>query len=115
MPPLLAHALRTSLALIRDDGARRAALHARIAQFRAGAKDLRWPLLPSITAIQPLVVGDSNSTLALAAALAAQGIWVPAIRPPTVSAGTARLRVSLSAAHTGADVDALLAALAAAQ
>ena len=111
-PPLLAHALRTSLALIRDDGARRAALHARIAQFRAGAKDLRWPLLPSITAIQPLVVGDSNSTLALAAALAAQGIWVPAIRPPTVPAGTARLRVSLSAAHTDADVDALLAALA---
>jgi 8-amino-7-oxononanoate synthase len=111
-PPLLAQALRAALTLIRDDHARRAALHARIAQFRAGAAALPWSLLPSQTAIQPLVVGDSGNAMALSDALWAQGIWVPAIRPPTVPAGTARLRVSLSAAHTEADVEALLRALA---
>jgi 8-amino-7-oxononanoate synthase len=111
-PPLLAQALRAALTLIRDDHARRAALQARIAQFRAGAAALPWSLLPSQTAIQPLVVGDSGKAMALSDALLAQGIWVPAIRPPTVPAGTARLRVSLSAAHTEADVDALLRALA---
>ena len=114
MPPLQAEALRVALGLIRDDDARRVALHAHIARFRAGAAMLPWTLLPSTTAIQPLVVGDSDAAVALGAALAAQGIWVPAIRPPTVPAGTARLRVSLSAAHTPGDVDALLAALAAA-
>jgi len=113
-PPLLAEALRTSLALIAGDDARRAGLHARIAQFRAGAARLPWPLLPSVTAIQPLIVGDSRNAMALSASLQAQGIWVPAIRPPTVPAGTARLRVSLSAAHTEADVDALLRGLGAA-
>jgi 8-amino-7-oxononanoate synthase len=111
-PPLLAQALRAALALIRDDHARRADLHARIAQFRAGATALPWSLLPSETAIQPLLVGDSRAAVALTDALLAQGLWVPAIRPPTVPAGTARLRVSLSAAHTAADVDALLRALA---
>ncbi|MEP7329075.1 MAG: 8-amino-7-oxononanoate synthase [Betaproteobacteria bacterium] len=113
-PPLLAQALRASLTLIRDDHTRRAALHARIAQFRAGAADLPWMLLPSMTAIQPLVVGDSNAAVALSTALGAQGLWVPAIRPPTVPLGTARLRVSLSAAHAPADVHALLTALVAA-
>ena len=111
-PPLLAQALRAALTLIRDDHARRAALQARIAQFRAGAAALPWPLLPSQTAIQPLVVGDSSNAMALSDALLAQGIWVPAIRPPTVPADTARLRVSLSSAHAAADVDALLRALA---
>ena len=114
MPPLLAQARRVALGLIRDDHARRATLHSHIARFRAGAAALRWTLLPSQTAIQPLVVGEPSAALALSAALAAQGIWVPAIRPPTVPAGTARLRVSLSAAHSPGDVDALLAALAAA-
>ncbi|MEO6564501.1 MAG: 8-amino-7-oxononanoate synthase [Casimicrobiaceae bacterium] len=114
MPPLQAQALRVALAIIRDDHARRGVLGAHIARFRAGAATLPWTLLPSTTAIQPLVVGDSDAAVALGLALAAQGIWVPAIRPPTVPAGTARLRVSLSAAHTANDVDALLAALVAA-
>ena len=110
-PALLACALRASLALIRDDGARRARLHARIAQFRAGATALPFTLLPSRTAIQPLVVGDSTTALTLADALWERGLWVPAIRPPTVPMGTARLRVSLSAAHSEDDVECLLAAL----
>ena len=97
---------------MRDDAPRRARLHARIAQFRAGAAALPWTLLASPTAIQPIVVGANAAALSLAAALESRGLWVPAIRPPTVPAGTARLRVSLSAAHTADDVETLLAALA---
>ena len=75
------------------------------------AADLPWTLLPSSTPIQPLIVGDVSTALAVSDALLARGILVPAIRPPTVPAGTARLRVSLSAAHSPEDVDALTAAL----
>ena len=100
-----------AVALIREGRARRDHLAALVARFRDGARALRWPLLPSQTAIQPLVVGDSDAAVALSGALAERGILVPAIRPPTVPAGTARLRISLSAAHRADDVDALLAAL----
>jgi 8-amino-7-oxononanoate synthase len=111
-PPLLAHAARASLAIIRDDGARRARLHASIARFRDGARALPWTLADSSTAIQPLIVGDSAAAVALSARLADRGYFVPAIRPPTVPHGTARLRVSLSAAHERRDIDGLLEALA---
>lgn len=111
-PPLLAEALRASLAVIRDEPARRAHLFAMIERFRAGAASLPFDLASSSTAIQPLLCGDSARAVALSARLAERGFFVPAIRPPTVPAGTARLRVSLSAAHTAADVDALLGALA---
>jgi 8-amino-7-oxononanoate synthase len=70
--------------------------------------------MPSHIAIQPLVIGDNAAALTVMAALREQGIWVPAIRPPTVPAGTARLRIALSAAHQAEDVDALLSALRAA-
>lgn len=110
-PALLSCALLESLAIMRDDGARRARLFASIARLRAGARGLPWTLLPSGTAIQPLVIGAVHATLALSAALWEQGIYVPAIRPPTVPEGTARLRISLSAAHTADDIDALLQAL----
>ena len=112
-PPLLAEALRAALAIVRADDARRQRLHANIARFRAGAATLPWRVPASDTAIQPVVVGASAAAVALAGRLAERGFWVPAIRPPTVPANTARLRVSLSAAHAPADVDALLAALAA--
>ena len=113
-PPALAHALSAALAIVRDDAPRRQRLMARVAQFRAGAKALPWALLPSPTAIQPLVVGSNDAALALSDALRAHGLLVPAIRPPTVPQGTARLRISLSAAHTSDDVDMLLRALHAA-
>ena len=70
------------------------------------------PLLAFATPIQPLMVGDAAGALRLSAALRAAGFWVGAIRPPTVPAGSARLRITLSAAHNEADIDALLAALA---
>jgi len=111
-PPALAHALATSVALIRDEPGRRLRLFANIARFRAGMAALPWRLVASATAIQPVIVGANEAALALADGLWRRGFYVPAIRPPTVPAGTARLRVSLSAAHTDDDVDALLAAFA---
>jgi len=111
-PPMLAQTLVASLALVRDGAARRATLARHVARLRAGAASLPWPLAPSTTPIQPLIVGANDVATSLSDALEARGLWVPAIRPPTVPAGTARLRISLSAAHTDADVDALIDALA---
>ncbi|OXS13511.1 hypothetical protein CGX12_19435 [Zobellella denitrificans] len=90
---------------------RRAQLNQLVRQFRAGVQSLPFELLPSATAIQPLVIGDEARTLALAARLKERGIWVGAIRPPTVPVGGARLRITLSAAHTREDVHTLVAAL----
>jgi 8-amino-7-oxononanoate synthase len=110
-PPLLAETLRAALAAIRDGAKRRARLTELIAAFRRANGEWPWKLLPSSTPIQPIVIGDVGTTCAVADALLARGILVPAIRPPTVPAGTARLRVSLSAAHSPADVETLVAAL----
>ncbi len=111
-PPALAHALLASIDLIAgaEGAARRAHLQDLIAQLQATLRLRRWQLLPSATAIQPVVVGANQAALDAAAALHTQGIWVPAIRPPTVPAHTARLRVTLTAAHTAADVARLAAA-----
>ncbi len=111
-PPMLAQTLLASLERIRTAGEARAHLQALIRRFRAGAARLPWRLLESRTPIQPLVVGEAREATALAAALEARGFHVPAIRPPTVPAGTSRLRVSLSAAHSVDDVDGLVEALA---
>ena len=82
-----------------------------IERLRSGLHGTRWQLLPSPTAIQPIIIGDNDAALRAAAALAEQGIWVPAIRPPTVPKGTARLRITLSAAHTHDEVTQLATAL----
>lgn len=120
-PPAVAHALSASLRLIAGpQGDERRThlqqlielLRARLAEVIAEQPALGWQLTDSATAIQPLIVGDNAAALALAAALDAQGFWVPAIRPPTVPVGTARLRITLSATHSEADVLALVAALA---
>ena len=108
-PPAIACALSKSLHIIRNGDALRANLMARIAQLRDGLAGK--PLLPSATAIQPYIVGDNEAAVALSKALWERGLWVPAIRPPTVPKGTARLRISVSAAHTAGDIDHLLSAL----
>ena len=113
-PPLLAETLLASLALVRDGDARRARLASHVMRLRAGTAALPWRLAPSTTPIQPLVVGANRDALRLSAMLEARGVWVPAIRPPTVPDGTARLRISLSAAHGDDDIDALVDALASA-
>lgn len=114
-PPLIAHATLTALALARDGDALRHELQDNITRFRAGATAIAaqrgWMLPASITAIQPIIIGNNASALAISEALLEAGLWAPVIRPPTVPAGTARLRISLSAAHSAADIDRLLAAL----
>ncbi|MEA5098584.1 MAG: 8-amino-7-oxononanoate synthase [Burkholderiaceae bacterium] len=109
--PIMAGALLVSLKLIEQGDARRTHLRALIARMQDGLKDSRWKLLPSSTAIQPVVIGSNDEALRIAAALYQRGIWVPAIRPPTVPKGSARLRVSLSAAHSLEQVDRLVHAL----
>ena len=108
-PPAIACALSKSLAIIRHGDALRTNLMARIAQLRDGLAGRA--LLPSATAIQPFIVGDNEAAIALSKALWDRGLWVPAIRPPTVPKGTARLRISVSAAHTADDIDRLVAGL----
>jgi 8-amino-7-oxononanoate synthase len=112
-PPALAHALLTSVEIIAGDEGRerRANLQALVAQLDAGLELRRWRRLPSRTAIQPIIIGENAETMRAAAALYAQGLWVGGIRPPTVPAHTARLRVALSAGHTCAEVEQLVSAL----
>ena len=112
LPPAVAAATRVALRLAADEGWRRERLRSLIARFRAAAA--RAGLRPgaSATPIQPLIVGAETEALRLSAALHAAGFWVAAIRPPTVPEGSARLRITLSALHREADVDALVAVLA---
>ncbi|MDR2015140.1 MAG: 8-amino-7-oxononanoate synthase [Azoarcus sp.] len=110
-PPALAQALLASIELIEAGDGCRAHLAALIERLTKGLAQKRWKLLPSRTPIQPLVVGGNAAALALGAALMEEGLWVPAIRPPTVPAGSARLRITLSAAHTLADVERLIEAI----
>ncbi|MGO3413934.1 MAG: 8-amino-7-oxononanoate synthase [Kluyvera intermedia] len=113
MPPAQALALQAALAVIQsDDGQqRRETLAQHVASFRYGAGGLAYPLTDSQSAIQPLIVGDNQHTLQLAEQLREQGCWVTAIRPPTVPAGTARLRLTLTAAHKSEDIAHLLEVL----
>lgn len=111
-PPAIAAATLASLQLAQTESWRREHLQALIQQFRQGAAQLGLPLMASDTAIQPLLVGSSETALTLSHQLEERGLLVTAIRPPTVPADTARLRVTLSAAHTATDVEQLLTALA---
>lgn len=117
MPAAQAETLRTSLRLIAEEGWRRE----RLAELRCLLRDgltrrpagrAAWRLLPSQTAIQPLLVGGALEVMQLMQRLLDAGIWVPGIRPPTVPAGTARLRIGLTAAHAPQDVQRLASALA---
>jgi 8-amino-7-oxononanoate synthase len=111
--PAAAHAVSASLRIIAGDegDARRAHLHTLIERTRTLLKATPWLPVDSHTAVQPLIIGANEATLDIAAALDRAGLWVPAIRPPTVPDGTSRLRISLSAAHSHADLDRLEAAL----
>jgi 8-amino-7-oxononanoate synthase len=114
-PPAVAEATRVALRIARDEAWRRERLRVLVARFRAGAQAIGLPLMPSTTPIQPIVLRDASRALAWSAVLESRGLLVSAIRPPTVPAASARLRVTLSAEHTESQVDGLLDALAALQ
>jgi 8-amino-7-oxononanoate synthase len=111
-PAPVAEALRASLRVIEAEGWRRDHLRQLHDRLRAGLARLPWEAPASVSAIQPLILGEVDAALSVMAALQDRGLWVPAIRPPTVPAGTARLRITLSAAHAHHEVDRLVAALA---
>lgn len=110
-PPLLSHVLLKSLELIEWEEWRREKLAQLAARLIKEVQPLRWKLQPSVTPIQPLIIGENDVALQISEALRERGILVPAIRPPTVPRGSARLRISLSASHSMDDVARLGAAL----
>jgi 8-amino-7-oxononanoate synthase len=112
MPPAVAAAALAAVRVARTESWRREKLAALIRRFREGAAELGLPLLPSDTAIQPLLLGAAEAAMGAAGSLEERGFLVGAIRPPTVPAGKARLRITLSAAHEDEHVDRLLDALA---
>lgn len=112
LPPSIAHAISTALDLVENEPERHAQLQQNIHQFRSAAEAANLNLMKSTTAIQPLVVGSAGKATALSEALAQGGFLVGAIRPPTVPIGTARLRITLSAAQGKEDIDHLVSVLA---
>ena len=112
LPPAVAAASLESLRLLREESWRREHLARLITRFRGGARQLDLPLMPSESAIQPLLAGDAARALSISEKLRQQGLLIGAIRPPTVPAGTSRLRITVSAAHSEAQVDQLLQQLA---
>jgi len=111
MPPAVAAASRKSLELIQTESWRREKLANNIQQFKQGAAELGLPMMPSDTAIQPIMVGSSDTAIRYSQQLLTHGILITAIRPPTVPTGEARLRVTLSASHTSLQIEQLLVAL----
>ncbi|WP_172152745.1 8-amino-7-oxononanoate synthase [Pseudomonas tumuqii] len=111
-PPALACATLKSLELLRSEDWRRVHLNALIKRFREGARAIGLELMDSATPIQPILIGDSARAMRLSQLLRERGLLVTAIRPPTVPVGSARLRVTLSAAHSSAQLELLLEALA---
>lgn len=108
MPPAVAAAALVSVQLLAEEAWRRDHLAALVSRFRAGADALDLPLMPSASAIQPLLVGEAERATALSQRLRDRGLLIGAIRPPTVPAGTSRLRITLTAAHSEDQVDHLL-------
>jgi 8-amino-7-oxononanoate synthase len=110
-PAAIAAATLASLKLVEIDHWRREHLQDLIQQFRSGARQLGLTLMDSVTPIQPIVLADVKRAVQVGQALEGKGFLVGVIRPPTVPEGSARLRVTLSAAHTKQDVTGLLDAL----
>ncbi|BAO44965.1 8-amino-7-oxononanoate synthase [Thiolapillus brandeum] len=111
LPAALAEATRASLEILRAEEWRRERLASLVARFRRGAAEMGFKLSASATPVQPLIAGRAQTALAWSRLLEEQGILVTAIRPPTVPKGSARLRITFSAAHEDRDLDQLLAAL----
>ena len=107
MPPAIAEATRTSLKLLDSESWRREKLMELVAYFKKGADELDLPIINSITPIQPLVVGSADKVVQLSSMLLDNGIHIAAIRPPSVPAGTSRLRITITATHEIEHIDYL--------
>lgn len=112
LPPAIAHTVIHALDLVTSESWRRVQLFQRVSQFQAGCRQRGIRITDSVTPIQPLVIGEARRAVGVSEQLYAKGILVPAIRPPTVPAGTSRLRISLTAGHTEEQVNYLLDTLA---
>src|SRR5262249_8483465 len=112
IPPAIAAGSLASLKVLQKESWRRERLWQSIHYFQQCAKALDIPYLPSLSPIQPIIVGDNQKSLAISQYLLNKGIFVKAIRPPTVPAFSARLRISLTAEHTWEQIDFLLETLA---
>lgn len=110
LPAALAEAMLANLELLQQP-ARRQQLTQHIDYFRQRAGEFALPLMPSQSAIQPLLIGDAERALHISEQLKQRGLWVSAIRPPTVPDGSARLRITLTASHSRGHIDQLLLAL----
>jgi 8-amino-7-oxononanoate synthase len=113
LPPSVAAATRVALRLVQEETWRRERVRAHVAAFREAAQGAGLQIGSSRTPIQPIILGSAARALAASDALWEQGIWVTAIRPPTVPEGSARLRITLSASHTEGEVTRLVETLAA--
>jgi 8-amino-7-oxononanoate synthase len=111
LPPAVAGATRAALRVMQQEAWRRERVLQHVRTFRAAALDAGLRLMPSRTPIQPIVFGSEAAALDASRALLEAGLWVPAIRPPTVPAGTSRLRITFTASHSDTDVARLLDAL----
>jgi 8-amino-7-oxononanoate synthase len=114
-PPALSATLLAALKIIEQEDSRREHLNQLINLLKSNLRLQRWQLMDSSTAIQPVIIGSNEDVLRLSEYLLTQGILVPAIRPPTVPKGSARLRISLSAAHSVDDVQRLITAMQSAE
>lgn len=110
-PPTQIAAIEAAMDVIRDEPDRRATLMAHGRRLRGQLRAAGWPVADDPTPIVPVIVGEAGSALALSERLEASGMLVPAIRPPTVPPGSARLRISLRADHTDEQIDRLVAAI----
>ncbi len=111
LPPAVAEATRAALKIVIEEQWRREKLNDLVQRFRRGAEQLGFPLMPSNSAIQPILIGDSRRAVEIGKRLLDDGFWVGAIRPPTVPQGSARLRVTFSALHEAQQIDRLLESL----
>ncbi len=111
LPPSIASATRAAIKIIQTEPDRREKLNANITYFRQAVDELHLKTLDSKTAIQPILLGDSETALQATELLRQQGLWITAIRPPTVPEGTARLRITISCEHHQNDIDQLITAL----
>ncbi len=111
-PPAIAHATLTSIDIIEQEGWRRDHINTLVKRFRSGAQQLGLQLSNSTTSIQAVILGDNDVAVNASKHLKSKGIYITAIRPPTVPKNTARLRITLCSHHRESDIDHLLSALA---